>query len=458
VPTITNTDPTVYQNNGGVLGVGTANSSQQAMSEAEAREQRRKSRWSSNKAFVPGMPTILPSDLDDTQTQVYLLTIEIEECTRKLRLNEFMTTSGERSPSPEPIYDNTGKRLNTREVRKKQELEQRRHEKIMLLKTLNPDYKPPADYRPPNIRLHEKVWIPQEEHPEINFVGLLIGPRGNTLKALEQETGARIIIRGKGSIKEGKLLRRDGPMPGENEPLHAYVTGTDMTVIKKACERIQSILDDALIRPDANNLLRQHQLRELAVLNGTLRPEDILGGTRCSNCGSDQHKTYECPEQQNVTANIICSACGAAGHIARDCLAPRQGYQATSNEELDSEYSALMAEIGGTGSSAQKPAAQSTANAPFKLPPPQLNIQYTRPPVRQFPPASNQFYASQPRPPLPPPPSWPAELLGHDGQMHLDPAAAAAAFEAMNAASNGGAFPFGLLPPPPPPPPSMPDP
>ena len=96
-------------------------------------------------------------------------------------------------------------------------------------------------------------------------------------------------------------------------------------------------MDDALIRPDANNLLRQHQLRELAVLNGTLRPEDILGGTRCSNCGSDQHKTYECPEQQNVTANIICSACGAAGHIARDCLAPRQGYQATSNEELDSE-------------------------------------------------------------------------------------------------------------------------
>ena len=169
---------------------------------------------------------------------VFLVTIEIEECTRKLRLNEFMTTSGERSPSPEPIYDNTGKRLNTREVRKKQELEQRRHEKIMLLKTLNPDYKPPADYRPPNIRLHEKVWIPQEEHPEINFVGLLIGPRGNTLKALEQETGARIIIRGKGSIKEGKLLRRDGPMPGENEPLHAYVTGTDMTVIKKACERV----------------------------------------------------------------------------------------------------------------------------------------------------------------------------------------------------------------------------
>lgn len=27
-------------------------------------------------------------------------------------------------------------------------------------------------------------------------------------------------------------------MPGENEPLHAYVTGTDSAVIKKACEKV----------------------------------------------------------------------------------------------------------------------------------------------------------------------------------------------------------------------------
>lgn len=32
----------------------------------------RKSRWSTTKAFVPGMPTILPSDMDDTQRQAYL--------------------------------------------------------------------------------------------------------------------------------------------------------------------------------------------------------------------------------------------------------------------------------------------------------------------------------------------------------------------------------------------------
>ncbi len=36
--------------------------------------------------------------------------------------------------------------------------------------------------RPPIIKVNDKVMIPQEDHPEINFVGLLIGPRGNTLK------------------------------------------------------------------------------------------------------------------------------------------------------------------------------------------------------------------------------------------------------------------------------------
>jgi splicing factor 1 len=431
------------ENNNGDDAIDPA--AQEALAAAAAREARRRSRWSTTKAFVPGMPTILPTDMDETQKQIYLLQIEVEETTRKLRMNEFTTPVEERSPSPEPIYDNMGKRLNTREVRKRQELEQRRHEKIQLLLKLKPDYKPPADYRPPNIRLHEKVWIPQDDHPEINFVGLLIGPRGNTLKSLELETGARIIIRGKGSVKEGKLLRRDGPMPGENEPLHAFVTGTDPTVIKAACEKIKSILDDALNRPDANNMLRQHQLRELAVLNGTLRAEDALGGTRCSNCGSDQHKTYECTEAQNVTANIICTSCGGAGHIAKDCLAPRTGYQASHNEELDNEYAALLAEIDGT-SSKPKPAtttAPTNTLLPFRLPPQQGHPHRPQAP-RSFQQSSNAggFY------PPPPPPSGLMPPAGWTMPDNLDPAAAAAAAAAM-AASNGSYYDYSFLPPPP---------
>lgn len=48
--------------------------------------------------------------------------------------------------------------------------------------------------RPPVIRVSDKVMIPQEEHPEINFVGLLIGPRGNTLKSKVFQNNSKICL------------------------------------------------------------------------------------------------------------------------------------------------------------------------------------------------------------------------------------------------------------------------
>lgn len=37
---------------------------------------------------------------------------------------------------------------------------------------------------------------------QFNFVGRLLGPRGNSLKRLESNTGCRIFIRGRGSIRD----------------------------------------------------------------------------------------------------------------------------------------------------------------------------------------------------------------------------------------------------------------
>uniref|UniRef100_A0A0N4ZS59 Branchpoint-bridging protein n=1 Tax=Parastrongyloides trichosuri TaxID=131310 RepID=A0A0N4ZS59_PARTI len=305
------------------------------------RRRNRKSRWSDSKSFVPGMPTMLPPDLTKEQTKSYLLKLEIEDITKSLRSGDYLLVRADnRSPSPEPVYDAQGKRTNTRELRKRQELEHHRHDKIQQLLKLDPSYKPPTDYRSPQVRLNEKVYIPQDDHPEINFVGLLIGPRGNTLKALEAETGAKIIIRGKGSVKEGKLSRRDGPMPGENEPLHAFITGSDSEVIKKAVNKIKTIVDEALLMPDGSNELRKTQLKELALLNGTLRSEEMLVKTFCGNCGGEGHKTYECMLAQNVTAAVVCTACGANGHIARDCKNPLPG-----GVVVDEEYQALMNQL-----------------------------------------------------------------------------------------------------------------
>lgn len=63
---------------------------------------------------------------------------------------------------------------------------------------------------------------------------------GNTLKNIEKECCAKIMIRGKGSVKEGKVGRKDGQMlPGEDEPLHALVTANTMENVKKAVEQVR---------------------------------------------------------------------------------------------------------------------------------------------------------------------------------------------------------------------------
>ena len=70
---------------------------------------------------------------------------------------------------------------------------------------------------------------------------------------MERETGAKIIIRGKGSVKEGKVGRKDGqPLPGEDEPLHAYVTASHPESVKKAVDRVRSIYQTTflLLSPD----------------------------------------------------------------------------------------------------------------------------------------------------------------------------------------------------------------
>lgn len=61
---------------------------------------------------------------------------------------------------------------------------------------------------------------------------------------MEKDTGAKIIIRGKGSVKEGKVGK---PLPGEDEPLHAYVTASSMDAIKKAVDRVSYFVKFNLI-------------------------------------------------------------------------------------------------------------------------------------------------------------------------------------------------------------------
>jgi splicing factor 1 len=76
--------------------------------------------------------------------------------------------STHRSPSPAPQYDNFGRRVNTREYRYRKRLEEERHKLIEKAMKIIPSYHPPQDYRRPT-KTQEKVYVPVNDYPEINF-------------------------------------------------------------------------------------------------------------------------------------------------------------------------------------------------------------------------------------------------------------------------------------------------
>lgn len=322
---------------------------------------KRKSRWG-DAADKVTIPTAIGANVSAEDLDKYAIQVRLDEIARKLRSNDFIPPDRERSPSPPPTYDAQGRRTNTREVRYRKKLEDERVALVDRQLKLDPNFRPPADYQAikRNQRPTEKVYLPIKEFPEINFFGLLVGPRGNTLKTMERQSGAKISIRGKGSVKEGKGKGGDE----DEEEMHCVVAADDEAAVKKCIQLINKVIETAASTPEGENDHKRNQLRELAALNGTLRDDE---NQLCKNCGNKGHRAFECPEQRNWTAHIICHRCGGQGHLARDCTQGRPGMPGaptgavqpggTGNRQFDSEYANLMAELG-------EPAAAAGAAPP----------------------------------------------------------------------------------------------
>ncbi|KAJ6752546.1 hypothetical protein OIU85_002916 [Salix viminalis] len=123
-----------------------------------------------------------------------------------------------------------------------------------------------------------RVDIPVDKYPNYNFVGRLLGPRGNSLKRVEASTECRVLIRGRGSIKDPAREDMMRGKPGYehlNEPLHILVEGElPVEIVDARLMQAREILED-LLKPvdESQDYYKKQQLRELAMLNGTFREE-----------------------------------------------------------------------------------------------------------------------------------------------------------------------------------------
>eukprot|EP00466_Bigelowiella_natans_P019406 jgi/Bigna1/68286/fgenesh1_pg.5_\ len=125
----------------------------------------------------------------------------------------------ERSPSPPPVYNEAGTRLNTRKQRFEDEVEAKRVE-IMEELLKHTIFRLPVLH---TVRiglikktLEKRIFIPYDKYPDYNFPGVIIGPRGVAQKRMEAESGCSISLRGQGTRK-----RKDGKYtPGDELPQH----------------------------------------------------------------------------------------------------------------------------------------------------------------------------------------------------------------------------------------------
>ncbi|KAF5803391.1 putative STAR protein, homodimerization region [Helianthus annuus] len=98
---------------------------------------------------------------------------------------------------------------------------------------------------------------------------------------VEASTDCRVLIRGHGSIKDPakeEMMRGKPGFEHLNEPLHIHIVEAELPVdiIDARLMQAREILED-LLRPvdKTHDFYKKQQLRELAMLKGTLREETV---------------------------------------------------------------------------------------------------------------------------------------------------------------------------------------
>ncbi|KAI9185149.1 hypothetical protein LWI28_004712 [Acer negundo] len=182
-----------------------------------------------------------------------------------------------------------------------------------------------------------RVDIPIDKYPNYNFVGRLLGPRGNSLKRVEASTECRVLIRGRGSIKDpGRedMMRGKPGYEHLNEPLHILVEAElPVEIIDARLMQAREILED-LLKPvdETHDFYKKQQLRELAMLNGTLREE----GSPMSGSVSPFHNSLVLLKKWCFLLQQQAEKCSNSIAQAHEILVVAQSCRVTNNVGFDS--------------------------------------------------------------------------------------------------------------------------
>ncbi|XP_049833420.1 KH domain-containing, RNA-binding, signal transduction-associated protein 3-like isoform X1 [Schistocerca gregaria] len=126
-------------------------------------------------------------------------------------------------------------------------------------------------YREKPIRVAVKVLVPIKEHPKFNFVGKLLGPKGNSMKRLQEDTMTKMAVLGRGSMKD---KQKEEELRASKDPKYAHLSDDLHVEIAafappaEAHARIAYALAELrkYLIPDSNDEIRQEQMREMELI------------------------------------------------------------------------------------------------------------------------------------------------------------------------------------------------
>nr|CAH8864558.1 unnamed protein product [Trichobilharzia regenti] len=129
------------------------------------------------------------------------------------------------------------------------------------------------------VNLQAKVYMPTGTSNNYNFVGRILGPDGSTAKCLQQFLGVRIMIRGRGSMRDQTKEEANIGRPNWehlNDNLHVLITVEDYenrakARIEKASEYISLFLEESVKVSDKDDKVKLMQSMELSVMRKALQ-------------------------------------------------------------------------------------------------------------------------------------------------------------------------------------------
>ncbi|KMY95810.1 protein held out wings [Drosophila simulans] len=127
-------------------------------------------------------------------------------------------------------------------------------------------------YQQKPMKITQKVFVPVNQFPKFNFAGKILGPKGNSLRRLQEESKCKIAIKGRSSIRDRnkeEQLRSSGDRRYAHLEKNLFLEVSTVAPPAECYARIAYALAEIrkYLNPDDNDEVWHEQYRELMEMN-----------------------------------------------------------------------------------------------------------------------------------------------------------------------------------------------